>query len=43
MKTYDEALKEIREVVKDFIQEYIKDAIELPKEDLAITNIRVAV
>ena len=43
MKTYNEALKEIRDVLRDFIQEYIKDEIELPEEDLAITNIRVAV
>ncbi len=43
MKTYDMALKEIREVLKDFINEYIKDGIELPDEDLAVTNIRVAI
>lgn len=43
MKTYDEAIKEIHEVLKDFIHEYIKDGAELPLEDLAVTNIRVAV
>ncbi len=43
MKTYDTALKEIQEVLKDFINEYIKDGIELPDEDLAVTNIRVAI
>ena len=39
----DEAIKEIHEVLKDFIHEYIKDGAELPLEDLAVTNIRVAV
>lgn len=43
MKNYEEALAEIEEVLKDFIQDYINDGDELPTEDLTIKNLKVAV
>jgi len=41
MKTYEGALAEIKEVLKDFIQDYISDGEELPKEDLTIKNLKI--
>ena len=43
MKTYEEALAEIKEVLKDFIRDYIADGEDLPKEDLTIKNLKIAV
>jgi len=39
MKTYDQALKEIREVLKDFINEYIKDGLKLPQVSKRIVSV----
>lgn len=43
MKTYEEALIEIKEVLKDFIQDYITSGEELPREDLSIKNLKIAI
>lgn len=43
MKTYEEALAEIKEVLKDFIQDYINDGEGLPIEDLSIKNLKIAI
>jgi predicted RNase H-like HicB family nuclease len=43
MKTYEEALAEIKEVLKDYIQDYISDGEELPREDLSVKNLTIAI
>jgi len=43
MKTYEEALAEIKEVLKDFIQDYIAEGEKLPREDLSIKNLKIAI
>ena len=43
MRTYEEALAEIKEVLKDFIHDYIHDGDELPIEDLTIKNLIIAI
>jgi len=43
MRIYEEALAEIKEVLKDFIQDYIADGEELPREDLSIKNLKIAI
>lgn len=43
MKTYEEALAEIKEVLKDFIQDYINEGEGLPIEDLSIKNLKIAI
>ena len=43
MKTYEEALAEIKEVLRDFIQDYIAEGEGLPIEDLSIKNLKIAI
>jgi len=43
MKTYEEALAEIKEVLKDFIQDFINEGEGLPIEDLNIKNLKIAI
>ena len=43
MKTYEEALIEIKEVLKDFIQDYITSGEELPGEDFSIKNLKIGI
>jgi predicted RNase H-like HicB family nuclease len=43
MKTYEEALAEIKEVLKDFIQDFINEGEGLPIEDLSIKNLKIAI
>ena len=43
MKTYVDALAEIKEVLKDFIQDYIAEGEKLPREDLSIKNLKIAI
>ena len=42
-ETYEEALSEIKEVLKAFVEDYIAEGDQLPEDDITVTSVQVAI
>jgi predicted RNase H-like HicB family nuclease len=42
-ETYEETIQEMREVIKDFIEDYRADGESIPEDEVTVTSLKVAI
>ncbi|WP_333654146.1 type II toxin-antitoxin system HicB family antitoxin [Dissulfurispira sp.] len=42
-ETYEETIKEIHSIIRDFIEDYLAEGEPIPEDDVTITSLKVAV
>lgn len=42
-ESYEQTIHELREIIKDFIEDYIADGEAIPEDEFTVTSLKVAV